>query len=482
MQTGSKRYRAFISYSQKDKAWAKKLHQALETYRLPLGVVADVDPTTRTMGRIFRDDEEMGASESLGKTLEGALDESQTLIVLCSPHSAQSPWVDMEVRRFKQRPDARVFAVIIEGAPNSGDPETECFCPSLRFQVTPDGQLTDIPDEPLAPDWKKDGLARLKARLSAGILGVSFDDLWQRDKRRQAQRRMLAGGLGLLALIGAGIFYWRVQSKITRLDPVNQYENFVDWYYALYREVRFDEVPDIRYSEQDGNDIYIESEIEADPNSGLTRDEFQEEIQIVRRDDMNDDGFVDFFSYVSVMEFCGTGGCPQTLFIRDDDGYREVWSDFNDEDIEILGWKSQGYRDFLIQVGQFNDDTPIFALNRFDGEVYMTIQLAVCDFEDARFCSFESKRDGFANPEQELTLFTPLELLTPEESKQIMQRLDRSTKFYDTLDWAQKGIGAVEGDSDLYGNMAVSMDKNFVLAIRDWGSRDYLVHALSEGP
>ncbi len=460
MSNISKRYRAFISYSQKDKAWAKKLHQALETYRLPLGVLADVDPTTRTMGRIFRDDEEMGASESLGKTLEGALDESQTLIVLCSPNSAQSPWVDMEVRRFKQRRDARVFAVIIDGTPNSGDPETECFCPSLRFKVTEDGNLTDIPDEPLAPNWKNDGLSRLKARLSAGILDVNFDELWQRDKRRRTQRRAALLASLILVLSAAGIFYWRVQSKITRLDPGNQYQEFVDWYYDLYQEARFDDSPD----------------------AGLSREEFAQEIQIVRRDDVNDDGFVDFFSYVSVMEFCGTGGCPQSLFIRNDQGYLDVWSDFNDEDIVILDWKANHFRDFLTQIGQFNDNTPIFGLNRFDGESYKQIQLAICSYDDPNFCSFQSNENGFINLDQELTVFTPLELLNPEERASLEQRISASSRFYDTLDWAQKGINMFEGDSDIYGNMAVSTDKNFVLAIRDWTNHDFLIHSLSEAP
>ena len=31
-------YRAFISYSQQDKAWGKRIHTWLETYRIPEGV------------------------------------------------------------------------------------------------------------------------------------------------------------------------------------------------------------------------------------------------------------------------------------------------------------------------------------------------------------------------------------------------------------------------------------------------------------
>lgn len=70
MSEPAKRYRAFISYSQQDKAYARRLHQALESYRLPRGMEVDgVDPRTRKLGRFFRDDDEMGAATDLGAAL-----------------------------------------------------------------------------------------------------------------------------------------------------------------------------------------------------------------------------------------------------------------------------------------------------------------------------------------------------------------------------------------------------------------------------
>jgi WD40 repeat protein len=200
-----KRFRGFISYSQRDKAYARKLHRALESYRAPSGLEAALGKD-RKLGRFFRDDEELGASESLGAALQGAIDDSENLIVICSPRSAASTWVDQEIRRFKQRAGGRVFAVVVDGVPNSGDPRTECFAPSLKVKVTPDGALTSEPDEPLAPDWRKDGFARLKARVAAGVLGVNFDDLWRRDRRRAAGQRALAAvaGVGVLAVAGLG--------------------------------------------------------------------------------------------------------------------------------------------------------------------------------------------------------------------------------------------------------------------------------------
>src|SRR5215472_16352780 len=106
------RYRGFISYSQRDKPIASRLHRALETYRIPTGIDAPVG-ASRSLGRFFRDDDEMGASQSLGAALEGALDDAENLIVVCSPSAARSKWVDAEVRRFKRRGSARVYAVIV---------------------------------------------------------------------------------------------------------------------------------------------------------------------------------------------------------------------------------------------------------------------------------------------------------------------------------------------------------------------------------
>ena len=111
-----KRYRAFISYSQKDKAIGRRIQRTLETYRLPKGVEIG---SQRRLGRFFRDDEELSASPDVGATLRGAIEDSENLIVIASPHAAQSRWVNAEIHHFRQtgRGD-RIFAVIVDGIPN----------------------------------------------------------------------------------------------------------------------------------------------------------------------------------------------------------------------------------------------------------------------------------------------------------------------------------------------------------------------------
>jgi hypothetical protein len=187
------RYRAFISYSQRDQRLAKRLHAALESYRVPKGIEAALGPNRR-LGRFFRDNDEMGASTDLGATIRRALEESENLIVVCSPNAARSRWVNAEVLHFQALGlGHRVFAVIVDGTPNSGDPETECFPPALRFEAVGDEPLSEGRAEPLGVDVRKEHFARARLRLAAGLMGISFDSLWQREKRRAAKRRVIAG-------------------------------------------------------------------------------------------------------------------------------------------------------------------------------------------------------------------------------------------------------------------------------------------------
>lgn len=208
------KYKAFVSYSWKDKVEAGRLHHALETYRAPRGVGA----ASRRLHPIFKDREEEAAGSSLRATIERALDQSEFLIVVCSPNSAKSLWVNKEIARFrKTRSPGAVLPYIIAGEPGAsaspGGGANECFPPALMFDSSEDGAITETPIEaPLAADAREQGDGRRLARLkvAAALLGVGLDDLVRRDARRRAQRRQLAfatistvaaalGGLSLFA-------------------------------------------------------------------------------------------------------------------------------------------------------------------------------------------------------------------------------------------------------------------------------------------
>src|SRR4051812_41555871 len=99
MDEGRPRYEVFISYRhvEPDRSWAKWLHAGLETYRVPGALVrAGVRPR---VGRVFRDEEELSASADLSASIDAALLDSSYLIVVCSPRTPASRWVNAEVER-----------------------------------------------------------------------------------------------------------------------------------------------------------------------------------------------------------------------------------------------------------------------------------------------------------------------------------------------------------------------------------------------
>jgi len=195
------RYRAFISYSHKDHAWADWLHRALESYTVPKHLVGRHTSAGEVPARIapvFRDREELASATSLARQVNEALEQSANLIVVCSPDAARSRWVNEEILAFKRLGRAdRVFCLIVAGEPSVGGVDgrqgEECFAPALRFELDADGQLGDQPTEPIAADVRPgmDGKTNAKLKLVAGMLGLGLDGLKQREQHRR-QRRMTA--------------------------------------------------------------------------------------------------------------------------------------------------------------------------------------------------------------------------------------------------------------------------------------------------
>jgi hypothetical protein len=95
------KYWAFISYSFKDADVAKRLHKQMETYRMPRDLVGRPGrdgPVPKRLFPVFRDRDELPLASDLGSTIEDALRASRYLVVLCSPNSAKSHWVNEEIR------------------------------------------------------------------------------------------------------------------------------------------------------------------------------------------------------------------------------------------------------------------------------------------------------------------------------------------------------------------------------------------------
>ncbi len=143
--------------------------------------------------------------------------------MICSPASAKSAYVTEEIRLFKARhPDRPVIPLIVDGKP--GDPDLECFPPSLRFKLDDDGQLTGEPVELLAADAREqgDGKNLALAKVVAGLLGLSSDDIFRRAERdRRRRQRSWIAGLSAVAIMLAGLAVW---AEINRREAVAQRE------------------------------------------------------------------------------------------------------------------------------------------------------------------------------------------------------------------------------------------------------------------
>ena len=197
-------YRAFLSYSHRDKAWADWLHRRLETYRMPAALVGrdtPLGPIPARLAPVFRDRDELAAATDLSAEINAALAQSLFLVVVCSPAAAQSRWVNEEIVAFKRRHgDARVRAIIVDGEPFSGDPATECFPDALRHRSNAAGEMTSEAAEPIAADARPQGDGRRFAlsKLVAGLTGARLDELVRREQqRRSARLAALAAGLAV---------------------------------------------------------------------------------------------------------------------------------------------------------------------------------------------------------------------------------------------------------------------------------------------
>lgn len=221
----TRHYKAFISYSWSDKDWAAWLHRSLETYFTPrplVGMETPLGPVPARLHPIFKDREEEAAGHGITAAIETAMAASDFLIVICSPRSARSTWVNREVAWFKKHRDPkRVLAVICDGEPGAslarGREGEECFPKALLYRIGDDlTPIDEAEDFPLAADARPTGDGKRGAilKVAAAMLGVGLDDLVRRDARRRAiQRRVVTGGALTLAAVMTGLAWTAMQAR-----------------------------------------------------------------------------------------------------------------------------------------------------------------------------------------------------------------------------------------------------------------------------
>ena len=202
----SYRYKAFISYRHKplDMKVAVKLHRAIEHFKVPKDLQKD---GSSKIGIVFRDQDELPISGSLSDNITEALDDSEYLIVICSPDTPKSEWVKREITYFsKTHGHDHVLSVLIDGAPEESFPE-------VLTKIYDENSGQDIDIEPLAANivadsdskrWKL--FEKEKLRIFASLLGCKFDELYRREQRYKRRRNLTLGSVtAVIALTFIGV-------------------------------------------------------------------------------------------------------------------------------------------------------------------------------------------------------------------------------------------------------------------------------------
>lgn len=181
MTMEEKQYFAFISYSSADFEWGKKVEQKLSKYKMSATLCREKGWKRCPMSPIFFAPYEIQPGD-LSEELKMRLRNSKNLIVICSPNSAKSEWVGREIEYFHSLGRAdNIHFFIVDGVPNSGNPETECFNPILKKLDLPEYLGANVNEK--IYNWKWLNRERAYIQLVTKLLGIEFDSVWKRHER-----------------------------------------------------------------------------------------------------------------------------------------------------------------------------------------------------------------------------------------------------------------------------------------------------------
>jgi WD40 repeat protein len=254
-------YSTFISYRHADnreegRRWADWLHQLLETYEVPQELVGQPNGRGELIPHnlypVFRDELELPADAELSLPIQKALENSASLIVICSPRAVESYYVSQEIRIYKESGKAhRVLALIVDGEPNADDPEklatgidpaAECLPQPLRYGVPNAEGVLDWsqPAKPPVADVRPEGRPE-QGWTQASFYGAALrkaarhgaTDRLRRGQRDYADRLRLAGLQMIAEVLGIHL------DQLTRHDKDYQAQKFRRWAYTVGSVVGF---------------------------------------------------------------------------------------------------------------------------------------------------------------------------------------------------------------------------------------------------
>ncbi|MBQ3504169.1 MAG: toll/interleukin-1 receptor domain-containing protein [Oscillospiraceae bacterium] len=194
-------YIAFISYRHLplDKEVATRLHRLIERYVIPKDLRKD---GKKQLGLVFRDQDELPLSNNLTQDIYNALDHAQFLIVVCTPDTPKSMWVQREIQYFVEKHGHnRVLTVLAAGTAEESIPEavTTIYAQdrtTVLNRVEPlCAYLVDKSQRRVLQNLRGEFL-----RIVAALLNCPYDAIRQRHKRYR-RRLWTVLGTAVMAVV-----------------------------------------------------------------------------------------------------------------------------------------------------------------------------------------------------------------------------------------------------------------------------------------
>lgn len=204
-------YNAFISYrhSNLDSEIASGIHKRLEAFSLPKNLRGKFPKELHRIQRVFRDTEELPLADNLSDPINEALQNSDWLIVICSPRLKESLWCAKEIELFSgYHGKDHILCVLAEGEPNESFPEAIRFREKKITGENGNEKIIKEPVEPLAADVRGESKhIRAKKmddavlRMAAPMYGLGYDDLKQRHREQKIRKAMFIGAVASLVVL-----------------------------------------------------------------------------------------------------------------------------------------------------------------------------------------------------------------------------------------------------------------------------------------
>ena len=211
----------FISYSRKDKEFARKLEKALKAYKPP----KDLKEVPQRNLIVFRDEEDITGVE-YHQSIEKHLKNSKKIIIICSPNARKSDFVNDEIQAFAKIHGANdIIPILLLGIPNN-----EAKKPEQEDSKAFPEALCEVMQMPLATSYLEFDVRKHKIikgsfssswyTLLANIYDVSRSEIEQREKKKQARRRIITIGIVSGVLIALSVL--SAWALITRKEAIDR--------------------------------------------------------------------------------------------------------------------------------------------------------------------------------------------------------------------------------------------------------------------